>query len=117
MNEHDGWSSCTYNIPEGAVDVDDLITMLQINWHMANILKATWRYGKKCMPGKSFIEAKRYDLRKIIWMAQRELAALDKQEVPKLNNKAVHYKNDEYLFQGEEWRGPDTDVEHKTLSV
>lgn len=104
MQEHDGWSSPVYNIPKDAKDVDDLITMLHINWHMANILKATIRYGKKAMPGKSFVEAKRYDLKKIIWMAQRELEALDRAE-------PVHYKGDEYLFEDVNWRGPDVDDE------
>lgn len=78
MIEHSGWSNVTYDIPAGCRDVDDLILTLQMNWHLANILKAAWRYGKKCMPGKSLTEAKRYDLEKIIWMARRELEALDR---------------------------------------
>lgn len=61
-----GWATSYYDIPDHVKDVDDLITHFKLNWHMANIVKAAIRYGRK--EGVS----KEYDLNKIEFMAKRE---------------------------------------------
>jgi len=62
----DGWETAYYDVPASIKDVDDLIMHFQLNWHMANILKACLRYGKK--EGVT----KEYDLNKIDFMSKRE---------------------------------------------
>lgn len=62
----DGWATSYYDIPASVKDVDDLIMHFNLNWHMANIVKAAIRYGRK--EGIS----KGYDLNKILFMAERE---------------------------------------------
>jgi hypothetical protein len=62
----DGWETSYYDIPFSVKDVDDLIIHFELNWHMANIVKACLRYGKK--DGVS----KEYDLNKIDFMSKRE---------------------------------------------
>jgi hypothetical protein len=61
-----GWETSYYDIPAEVKDVDDLIVHFNLNWHMANILKAAIRYGRK--DGTS----KEYDLNKIDFMSKRE---------------------------------------------
>jgi hypothetical protein len=62
----DGWETSYYDIPDTVKDIDDLIVHFGLNWHMANILKAAVRYGKK--EGVT----KQYDLNKIKFMVTRE---------------------------------------------
>jgi hypothetical protein len=62
----DGWETSYYDIPDTVKDIDDLIVYFGLNWHMANILKAAVRYGKK--EGVT----KQYDLNKIKFMVERE---------------------------------------------
>lgn len=70
----DGGSSSYYNIPDYAVDLGDLIEAKKMSFNIGNIFKACYRFGEK--DGTS----KRYDLKKIIYFAQRELALLDREE-------------------------------------
>lgn len=67
----DGWATDYYNIPDHVKDVDDMIMHFGLNWHMANILKACIRYGKK--DGIT----KEYDLNKIDFMSARERKHLE----------------------------------------
>jgi len=67
----DGGSTTYYQIPEGATDLQDIIEFKKMEFGLGNIFKACYRYGDK--DGTS----KRYDMKKIIYFAQRELARLD----------------------------------------
>lgn len=68
-----GWSSEYYKLPEGAVELQDLIEYRAMNFSVGNIFKAAYRLGHK-----DGTDAE-YDLRKIIWFAQRELDRIAKQ--------------------------------------
>lgn len=65
-----GGSSAYYKLPLKAVDLQDLIEHKDMSFAMANIFKASYRFGDK--PGVS----QKYDLEKIIYFANRELALL-----------------------------------------
>ena len=68
----DGGSSTYYNLPPNARDVDDLIEHKDMNYRIANIFKACYRYGEKA--GTSQL----YDLKKIMFFAQREVERLER---------------------------------------
>jgi hypothetical protein len=67
----DGGSSSYYKIPEGAIDLLDLIEHKKMTFGVGNIFKACYRLGEK--DGTSA----RYDLKKILFFAQRALDQLD----------------------------------------
>ena len=67
-----GWTTSYYRLPEGAVELQDLIEAREMNFAEGNIFKAGYRMGGK--PGIDKI----YDLHKIIWFAKREIARLEK---------------------------------------
>lgn len=62
-----GWASSYYELPEGATELMDLIEYRGMSFAVGNIFKAAYRLGNK--EGTTA----EYDLRKIIWFAQREL--------------------------------------------
>ena len=64
----DGGSTSYYKIPEGAADLQDLIEQKNMNFSIGNIFKACYRLGEKNGTDAN------YDLRKIIFFAQREMA-------------------------------------------
>ena len=66
-----GGSSDYYKFPAGTTEIMDLIEHKKMNFAVGNIGKAWYRLGDK--PGVE----RRYDLEKIIYFAQRELALLD----------------------------------------
>lgn len=66
----DGGSSSYYLIPEGATELMDLIEHKNMGFSIGNIFKACYRLGSK--EGTS----RAYDLKKIIYFAQRELDRL-----------------------------------------
>lgn len=68
-----GWSSNYYELPKGATELQDLIEYRGMNFSIGNIFKAAYRLGEK--PGTEVV----YDLEKIIWYAQRELARIKKE--------------------------------------
>ncbi len=68
----DGGSAPYYNLPDGAVDLQDLIEHKHMNFSVGNIFKASYRLGEK--EGTK----REYDLEKIVWFAQRELALIKK---------------------------------------
>lgn len=72
-----GWSSTYYVLPEHAKELQDLIEYRNMNFAVGNIFKAAYRLGEKSGVDRE------YDLQKIIWFAQRELARInvDKGEV------------------------------------
>ena len=63
-----GWSSTYYEIPEGAQELGDLIEHKKMNFNVGNIFKAAYRLGDK--EGTSRL----YDLNKIKWFVEREIA-------------------------------------------
>lgn len=67
-----GSSSAYYKLPEDATDIQDLIEHRNMNFAQGNILKAIYRIGEK--PGVDAI----YDLKKIIWFANREINRISK---------------------------------------
>ncbi|MER8582688.1 hypothetical protein [Mesorhizobium sp. M0199] len=66
----DGGSSSYYLIPETATELMDLIEHKRMSFAVGNIFKACYRLGSKSGTSKA------YDLRKIIYFAERELAML-----------------------------------------
>lgn len=83
-----GWSSDYYKLPDGAVELQDLIEYREMNFSVGNIFKAAYRLGHK-----DGTDAE-YDLRKIIWFAQRELDRITKpvvvEEYPQGRDMDVH---------------------------
>ena len=67
-----GSTPSQYAIPEGATQLQDLIEYRNMNFAVGNIFKAAYRLGEKENVSKE------YDLNKIIWFAERELARLKK---------------------------------------
>lgn len=74
----DGASTGYYKIPEGATDLIDLIEHKGMSFGIGNIFKACYRLGQKSGTDAA------YDLRKIIFFAERALQQLDK------NDDATH---------------------------
>lgn len=66
----DGGSTNYYDVPEGTKDLGDLVEYKNMNFNVGNIFKAAYRLGEKEGTDKS------YDLKKIIYFAQRELNRL-----------------------------------------
>lgn len=71
-HKSDGGATDYYHIPEGTRDLDDLIALKQMSFRMGNIFKACYRLGQKEGTDRE------YDLRKIIFFAQRELEMVEK---------------------------------------
>lgn len=70
MAKSDGGSTSYYQFPYGFTDLQDLIEHKNMSFGRANIFKAAYRLGDKDDVSEE------YDLRKIIWFAQRRLAEL-----------------------------------------
>lgn len=66
-----GWSTDYYLVPEGTKEIQDLIEHKEMNFAVGNIFKACYRLGVK-----DGIDAL-YDMRKIMWYAERELKRLE----------------------------------------
>lgn len=60
-----GKSTDYYNLPDGAVDLQDLIEYKNMSFSRGNIFKAVYRLGDK--EGVDL----EYDINKIIWFAKR----------------------------------------------
>jgi hypothetical protein len=67
----DGWSTSYYELPRDASELQDLIEHRQMNFSVGNIFKAAYRLGRK--DGATTL----YDLNKIRWYAEREIARLE----------------------------------------
>jgi hypothetical protein len=68
----DGASTDYYKFPNGFNDLIDLIEMKNMNFAIGNIFKACFRLGEKANTDRA------YDLRKIIFFANRELERITK---------------------------------------
>jgi hypothetical protein len=89
-----GWASSYYELPEGATELMDLIEYRGMSFAVGNIFKAAYRLGNK--EGTTA----EYDLRKIIWFAQRELDRIESEKVWGVQ-KEVEPANDLYVrYQG-----------------
>ena len=66
----DGGASSYYDLPEWCKTAGDIIRYKKMSYEIANIFKASFRYGEKDGAEKE------YDLRKIIYFAQKELEYL-----------------------------------------
>ena len=64
-----GSTPSQYALPPDAVELQDLIEYRQMNFAIGNIFKAAYRLNHKH-------DSPEYDLRKIIWFANRELKRL-----------------------------------------
>jgi len=69
LKQSDGGSTDYYKIPAGATDLQDLIEAKSMSFGRGNIFKAAYRLGED---GNDEV----YDLKKIIWFAQRRLNEL-----------------------------------------
>ena len=67
----DGGSSPYYEIPLWAEELGDLIEYKDMNFNRGNIFKAAYRLGEKANSSEL------YDLRKIVWFAEREISRLE----------------------------------------
>lgn len=72
QSHNNGGSTDYYQLPSGAIDLQDLIEQRDMRWNIANIFKACYRYGKQ-----NHSDTVR-DLNKIIYFAQRELTYITK---------------------------------------
>jgi len=69
-----GWSSSYYEIPEDTTELQDLIEHKGMNFSVGNIFKAAYRMEDK--------GGAAYNLRKIIWFAERELRRIENEDRP-----------------------------------
>lgn len=60
----DGGSSDYYKLPEFCTELQDLIEHKNMNFAIANIFKACYRYGEKNDP--------MYEIKKMKWFIERE---------------------------------------------
>lgn len=67
----DGWSTNYYELPSNATELQDLIEYRQMNFAIGNCFKACYRLGRK--DGATTL----YDLNKIKWYVEREIARLE----------------------------------------
>ena len=72
----DGSTASYYELPEGAKELQDLISFRDMNAQMGEIFRAVYRYG--------LVEhsPKERDIKKIIFYAKAELDRLKKYEAP-----------------------------------
>lgn len=75
-HKSDGSSTSYYKIPPNCTDLIDLIEYKNMNFAIGNIFKACYRLGQKEGNDDS------YDLRKIIFFAERELKRIEKSTNP-----------------------------------
>lgn len=69
-----GGNANYYQLPEDAVEMQDLIEHRGMNFAQGNMFKAMYRLGEK--EGTTM----QYDLNKIIWYAERELRRLEREQ-------------------------------------
>jgi hypothetical protein len=68
-----GWSSDYYKIPAGSTELMDLIEHRGMSFAVGNIFKACYRLGHKAGVDRL------YDLRKIKWFVEREIARWERE--------------------------------------
>jgi hypothetical protein len=70
----DGGDTKYYELPPGATEIQDLIEYKKMSFSIGNIFKACYRLGEK--QGNDL----EYDIRKILWYANRELARIEREK-------------------------------------
>jgi len=70
----DGGSTSYYELPPGATELNDLIEHKNMPFWRGNIFKASYRLGEKDCAEEE------YDLRKIIYFAERRLKQIEKEK-------------------------------------
>ena len=83
-----GSTPSQYALPKGAAELQDLIEFREMNFAMGNIFKACYR--------KKDAVDRLYDIRKIIWFAQREEQRLMKEESAYLLNTDLFDNSEPY---------------------
>ena len=83
----DGGSTSYYELPAGATELNDLIEHKNMSFALGNIFKACYRFGEKDAADKT------YDLKKIIFFANRLLGMIEKD---KKNNLRENVKYEKY---------------------
>lgn len=78
-----GGSNSYYDIPPSAKDLLDLIDHKKMRYSIANIFKACYRFGEKPTATEE------YDLEKIIYFAQRELAKIRRSKEDALKQASI----------------------------
>jgi len=92
-----GWSTSYYELPSDATELQDLIEHREMNFSVGNIFKACYRLGRK--DGATTL----YDLNKIKWYVEREIARLSSNE----DKTSLSSNEDKYcLFCDERHTGP-----------
>ena len=74
QTKSDGWSTSYYELPPGATELQDLIEYRNMSFGIGNIFKSAYRLGRK--DGATML----YDLNKIRWYVEREIARLEKEK-------------------------------------
>ena len=72
--QSDGSTASYYTLPEGATELQDLISHKDLNAQLGEIFRACYRYGQVAHSPKI------RDIKKIIFYAQAELARIEKLE-------------------------------------
>lgn len=72
MTPSDGSTASYYELPEGATELQDIISYRNMNAQLGEIFRACYRYGQCPHSPKA------RDIKKIIFYAQAELARLEK---------------------------------------
>ena len=70
----DGSTASYYELPNGASELQDLISHRDMNAQMGEIFRATYRYGRVSH------SSKKRDIKKILFYAKAELERLNKLE-------------------------------------
>jgi len=70
----DGSTASYYELPAGATELQDLISYLNLNAQLGEIMRACYRYGKASH------STKLRDARKILFYAQAEILRLENYE-------------------------------------
>lgn len=87
----DGSTARYYELPEGAKELQDLISHRDMNAQMGEIFRAVYRYG--------LVEhsPKIRDIKKIIYYAEAELKRLEALDTPYQNRLKVSFSHEENI--------------------
>ena len=75
LEQSDGSTASYYELPEGAEELQDLISNKNMNAQLGEIFRACYRYGEVAH------SSKKRDIKKIIFYAEAELKRLERQHI------------------------------------
>lgn len=87
----DGSTARYYELPEGAKELQDLISHRDMNAQMGEIFRAVYRYGRVEHSPKI------RDIKKIIYYAEAELKRLEALDTQPKNRLKVSFSHEEHL--------------------